>query len=102
MTQELMTPHDSDLGWHQPDEELQAMEDMTTPTEDKILEEIIPSFADEISSYTGYSVEDLKNWKTSYFNRNVDTRIAVKYALMKIYFKDILTESIGGAYDRNS
>ena len=102
MALKLITPQGSELGWHQPDEELQVMEDMTTPTEDKILDEIIPSFADEISSYTGYDVDDLKNWRQSYFNRNVDTRIAVKYALMKIYFKDILQESIGGAYDRNS
>ena len=75
---------------------------MTTPTEDKILDEMIPSFADEISSLTTYPVEELRDWKNSFYYDKVDTRIAVKYALMKIYFEDILQESIGGAYDRNS
>ena len=60
MATELCTPFDN-LGWCQPDEELLGMEEMTTPTEDKILDEIIPSFADEISSYTGYDVDDLKS-----------------------------------------
>ena len=101
MATELCTPFDN-LGWHQPDEELLGMEEMTTPTEDKILDEMIPSFANELSSLTTYSVEELRDWKNSYLYDKVDTRIAVKYALMKIYFEDILQESIGGAYDRNS
>ena len=101
MATELCTPFDN-LGWCQPDEELLGMEEMTTPTEDKILDEMIPSFADELSSLTTYPVEDLRNWKNSFLYDKVDTRIAVKYALMKIYFEDILQESIGGAYDRNS
>ena len=101
MATELCTPFDN-LGWHQPDEELLGMEEMTTPTEDKILDEMIPSFADEISSLTTYPVEELRDWKNSFYYDKVDTRIAVKYALMKIYFEDILQESIGGAYDRNS
>jgi len=101
MATELCTPFDN-LGWHQPDEELLGMEEMTSPTEDKILDEMIPSFANELSSLTTYSVEELRDWKNSYLYDKVDTRIAVKYALMKIYFEDILQESIGGAYDRNS
>ena len=77
MATELCTPFDN-LGWCQPDEELLGMEEMTTP------------------------VEELRDWKNSFYYDKVDTRIAVKYALMKIYFEDILQESIGGAYDRNS
>tara|TARA_A100001011_G_scaffold323109_1_gene344805 strand:- start:131 stop:439 length:309 start_codon:yes stop_codon:yes gene_type:complete len=100
MVTKLITPYDSELGWHQPDEECQVMEDMTTPSEDKIIDEIIPTFAEELSSYTGIDANDLKNWKASYWNKNIDTRLSVKYALMKIYFKDMLVESIGGAYDR--
>ena len=101
MATELCTPHNN-LGWLQPDEELLGMEEMKTPTENKILDEMIPSFADEISSLTTYPVEELRDWKNSFYYDKVDTRIAVKYALMKIYFEDILQESIGGAYDRNS
>ena len=94
MTNELCTPFDN-LGWHQPDEELLGMEDMTSSTEDKILDEMIPSFADELSSLTTYPVEDLRDWKNSFLYDKVDTRIAVKYALMKLFFEDMLQESIG-------
>ena len=101
MATELCTPHNN-LGWLQPDEELLGMEEMTTPVEDKILDEMIPSFADELSSLTTYPVEDLRNWKNSFLYDKVDTRIAVKYALMKLFFEDMLQESFGGAYDRHS
>ena len=47
-------------------------------------------------------VNDLKNWNESYFNKCIDTRIAVKYALMKMYFNEMLVDNIGGAYDRVS
>ena len=45
-----ITKQKNTLGWHHPDEECQVMEDMTSHVEDKIFDEIIPTFAEELLS----------------------------------------------------
>ena len=97
-----ITKQKNTLGWHHPDEECQVMEDMTSHVEDKIFDEIIPTFAEELAAATSIDVNDLKNWNESYFNKCIDTRIADKYALMNIYFNEFLVDIFGGAYDRVS
>ena len=45
-----ITKQKNTLGWHHPDEECQVMEDMTSHVEDKIFDEIIPTF-DEMKDF---------------------------------------------------
>ena len=53
-----ITKQKNTLGWHHPDEECQVMEDMTSHVEDKIFDEIIPTFAEELAAATSSDVND--------------------------------------------
>lgn len=89
--------------FNEPIETLAFCDCCVTPTEDKIILEIIPSFADELSELlrgSGITSDDLRDWTNSEKYTYVDYRHMVKHALMYIYFKEVLVESIGGAYGR--
>ena len=63
---------------------------------------MIPSFAQELSISTGINVKALENWNEENYRIYPKFRVMVSHALMKLYFENLLDESIGGAYDRNS
>lgn len=82
--------------------DLEIMDRMLSPTEKRIINSIIPSFAKELSISTGINVKALENWNEENYRIYPNFRVIVSHALMKMYFNEMLVDNIGGAYDRVS